>query len=154
MSTAVWQTPTYTINAELYFDPQTKKPDLWVQFAPADSKERFVATSLPDRVKAADYRLKASPMIKMGESRSFVFDAYDTAKNQWDGDHGFALIFNYRTATTDLGETFIKDLDKQFPGAVVRDAASGEPKRIKALMTRITWKQVYPVAAFNAEPKF
>ncbi len=144
--------PAYRLHAELHNSRARKTPDLWIEFEDRDAHglpRKFRATSLSTRFREAEWRLNAAPVSKLEGETIFIYYGFNLATGEYDGNHSLALIFHIPAAQ--FTDATIEHFTKYFPGSVSRDGA-GKPRYIKAVLCRITESQVYPVAAFDAEP--
>lgn len=141
----------YNIHAELYFDKEKKKVDLWIEYEQGkipSERIAFKATSLPDRTKEADWQLTPAPAALVEGETVQIFDAFNAATKQFNVNRAFSLIFHVPVEA--LNEKTLELFESAFPNSVVRDSY-GEPKFIKSVLCRITEFQIYPIAAFDVE---
>ncbi|MEW6056935.1 MAG: hypothetical protein AB1540_10005 [Bdellovibrionota bacterium] len=160
-----WKNQHYKVKAELHYDKETKRPDLWIEYqedapliAPTDPNEKpasFKATSLDERFGGADTKLiLVKPIPKEDGMSILVYNAFERATGYYNGDHGMAVLFHYPvegfSKKDALPAKTLEALEKNFPNSIIRDEA-GKPKFIKALLCRISVSQVYPIGAFDLE---
>lgn len=152
VSRVAWKTDVFKLAAELYFDKDTKRTDLWVDYLQGtteDDRIAFKATSLDTRFREADFKLRPQPLTKFEGRAVQIYDGLSVKDDEPNANRGMALLFKF--PVSELAAPTMRTFLKNFPNAFVRDPA-GKFLYVKTLLCRVTEYQVYPVAAFDVEP--
>jgi hypothetical protein len=137
----------FKVDADLYYDKDAKKADLWINFyqGPASDKVEFRASSLPEQWRDTQVRLSANPASRQGDMILQTFDGYEP-DGKFNANRGFALHFKQPIVA--LPKDTLMMILKNFPDSVAFDEKH-QPKYVKCLLTRVTAYRVYPIAAFD-----
>lgn len=141
----------YKIDADLYYDAELKKADLWVSFyqGPESDKVEYKASSLDERLSGTQIRLVPVPAVHERDTVLQTFDGYETASGKYNKNRGFAIYVHQPVAA--LRQETLLFLMKNFPKSIAYDQRK-RPAYIKCLLSRLTSYQAYPIAAFDFEP--
>jgi hypothetical protein len=141
----------YKVSADLYYDPASRRPDLWVDYESVENNEKvsFKATSIQARLSDADIKLAPMPVARVEGLTNIIYEGWDLKTGYYALDRGMALLFHYPVSS--LPHESVEFFAKQFPKSIVRDA-SGKPLVVKVVLCRVTFLSSYPIAAFDLEP--